>query len=876
MPKVPWQAAAPLNWRVPVHVLLATAVFLLIQATAVVGLRGTADPELYPADYTKFVPVNAAEDDAVINITAILGLFPSSNERFASLINVGGPFILLGRRVMLLAGKLGLVQIFDDPAMYISYPEQYRRIWVAFGIYKLLLFLPWFPLVVYWLGRNHLSPRAGPIATWLLAAAPFVTAFEVRLKTDSPALIAGLFALLFLFQYHKDNRAKTLCLASALLGLSLSMKFLMIPALVLLLVAIIRNWIVADACRGELAKRLALCGACFLAVFVAANPRVISGMEHYLADLSTSRAFVSFAFGGESPGLFRSLWGHARHFDVFLGGWFGFLAPVVLIYQVVTLAIRRNFFTPTGQLTVFVALNVAYLAVVAYPLLWTTYFFYQPAIIALLLTADACGRVLGRARARSAASFILGSGLLAGMIALTFMQDLDVLRFVRSSSNRQLSHAFLKRVARPGDSVGIPINPGTEIFSGYFGVDPFVYRLCEVGVHGEYLHDASPDWLLMDFPEFRPYAAPDTGYAPVALFTAGEKLPHWRNNLYQETAYGVFVRDNDETHSSSTSSASFRDDTLFGLGEFIRKDAEPAFSILQFQALPLRPQSIELLRKAGDTILPLPTQAFAKGVRDGSSPLAYVHQVDRLTLAFWGIKYILTKTGDSTFSGETLASGHYDLEPAGDLPGGITAYRNGDYRGMALFLADARAEEARTLAPRPFLGWLKPLKDWGVLYDRAQIVKAKVSALEIRICLDSDGPVDILLKGGAYRRSFLTGKGTHELIATYEAGDGSEDVGYELHPAVPGTRFSLKSIVTKPLRIGQEGRVAVATSDPHASFARVWCDTPGRVVFAQPFLPDFWRADVDGRSVKVRPGPANTVSVDVPTGPHLVSIMSEN
>ena len=207
---------------------------------AVLGLRGVAAPEVYPADFSKYVPLNTVDDDAVINITAVLNLFPSSQDRYTSLINIGGPFLVLGRGIMSLAEYIGIIHIFDEPSLYISYPGEYQRIWIVFGIYKLFLFLWLFPIVVYWVGRNHLSPRAGGIAAWMIVAIPFVTAFDARMKADSPAIITGMFTLLFLFQYAKDRHNRTLAIASGLLGLSLSIKFLMIPSGALLLAVIIQ------------------------------------------------------------------------------------------------------------------------------------------------------------------------------------------------------------------------------------------------------------------------------------------------------------------------------------------------------------------------------------------------------------------------------------------------------------------------------------------------------------------------------------------------------------------------------------------------------------------------------------------------------------
>ena len=511
--------------------------------------------------------------------------------------------------------------------------------------------------------------------------------------------------------------------------------------------------------------------------------------------------------------------------------------------------------------------NVGYLAIVAYPLLSTSYFFYLPSVLILLLASDAVGRILECAHTNGKRYFVPATGILAVFIGMTFTQNLEVLRYLRSPTNRQMAHTYLKSFAHVGDSVGIPRYPDNETFSGEFGVDPFMYRLCKVGLKGELLGDVAPDWLLWSFPESASPTPVSPDYSQVALFNDGLTLPRWRNNLYQESLYAVFTHE-----QKSSPHPLLQPNLLYELGEFVRKDPQSSFGVLQFQALPLLPQSLDLFRKAGGTVLPLPTQAFARGVRDRSSPLAYVHQVDRFTLVFWGVKYILAKTGDPVFSSETLASHRFNLERVHTLPDGVEVFHNKDYQGQALFLAAVRPEETRTIEPPPYRGWLNPPKNWGTLYSRADMASVGASALEVNLKIKASGPVDILLKGGTYRRSLLAGKGSTEIIASYETGDGPEDIGYEIHPAAAGTNFTIRQIVVRPLRLTQ-GRLRHIESTPQYSFATVKSDTPGNVVFAQPFIDGFWRASVDGSPAALHRGPANTVAVEAPAGDHLVSIV---
>ena len=861
-----------LCWRVPVHVWAAVVFFLCLQTVATLNLRGPADPELYLLDATKHVPVNTYEDDGAINVAAALDLIPRS-DRFSYLINIGGPFLLGGRAVLHAADALGLVQCFDDPWLYVIFPDAYRRVWTVFGLYKLIVWMPWLPLSLFWLARNHLGKKAGGIAAWLLAVMPFATGFEPRLKADAPAIAAGLLALLFFFQYVRDGRRGRLYAGSALIGVSLSIKLLMAPALAVWALVVWAHWRKEGGSFKAPLRALFLSGVVAFAAFLAANPLVVPGAASFFKELFGSKVFMKLSTAPVSQGMFSVLWGRMGQFGVFFGAWLGAMVAPALAFQLVRVVRRRMLFDPPGLLLVFFATNAVYLYIVAPSALAVmTYYFYQPVLIALVLTADALAVGLGAlGRVRPRLSW-LAAALMIVLLGMALRDNLAVLACMTEPTNRQRAHAFLAGEAKTGDTVGIPIEPDAETFSRAFGVDPFRFRLRKVGKDAGLLEEKRPDWLLLTRPDAaRPWPDP-AGYLTAARFEAGMDLPQERFDLYQETPYAVYAAE--KAGQGRAKAAGDKEDILFALGQFVRADSEPSFNVLQCQALPLRPISLDLFRKSGRTLLSDATASFTTSVRDASSPLAYVHQADRLTLAFWGIKYVLARDDDVAFAKETLDSGRFALEPAGTLPGGVTIYRDHDYLGQAFFLADAGEGEMRRKAPRPFLSWLRPLQPFGSLYSREDLGRAGVKVLAVTMRVKSDGPVDVILKGGASRRSLLAGAGTHVLIAPYEVGDGPEDVGYELHPAKPGVRFSLEEIKAEPLRVGEGGTVKGGSVSPAASFAPVVAERPGRVAFALPYVPGLWRATVDGREVWALPGPAGTVTVPVPSGFSFVALFA--
>ena len=96
----------------------------------------------------------------------------------------------VGRALASLAGKAGIIKVFQDPWLYLAYPEEILRVWHAYGLYK-LFFLAWLPIVVWWIGNNFLTRASGLLAVVIFAAMPFLPAFEQRMKPDGVAILFG-------------------------------------------------------------------------------------------------------------------------------------------------------------------------------------------------------------------------------------------------------------------------------------------------------------------------------------------------------------------------------------------------------------------------------------------------------------------------------------------------------------------------------------------------------------------------------------------------------------------------------------------------------------------------------------------------------------
>ncbi|MFP5238480.1 MAG: hypothetical protein ACLGQW_01490, partial [Acidobacteriota bacterium] len=199
--------------RPPVAVLLAVFLLLAAQLTAITGLRGAADPEGYPLNTSKPLRVNTFEDDGVIGLRAALGYSTLHEDRFSYLFGVGGPVLHAARPVMAALDRLGLITRFEDPSLYLLYPQELERAYKAFAVYQLLAFTMWLPLAGWLLLSRHVSRPAGVWAAWLLALTPFLTGFETRLKPDSAALLMGILSLHFALNHFRDGGRRNLLAA---------------------------------------------------------------------------------------------------------------------------------------------------------------------------------------------------------------------------------------------------------------------------------------------------------------------------------------------------------------------------------------------------------------------------------------------------------------------------------------------------------------------------------------------------------------------------------------------------------------------------------------------------------------------------------------
>ena len=220
--------ASGLDYSIPKAVWIVFAAFVLIQLASIFTLRGVADPQGYVFNASKPVAVNVYEDDGTQSIAAVLGYFSHSEGWFATFFNIGGPMLHVGRALASLAGKAGIIKVFQDPWLYVAYPEEILRVWHAYGLYK-LFFLAWLPIVVWWIGNNFLTRASGLLAVVIFAAMPFLPAFEQRMKPDGVAILFGSLSLLYQLAHLRYGRISSFYLAAALLGVSFSIKTIMLP-----------------------------------------------------------------------------------------------------------------------------------------------------------------------------------------------------------------------------------------------------------------------------------------------------------------------------------------------------------------------------------------------------------------------------------------------------------------------------------------------------------------------------------------------------------------------------------------------------------------------------------------------------------------------
>jgi len=849
-----------------------TLVFFFVNLAAVFHLRGVADAEGYGLNTSRLIPVNTYEDDGSINLHASLGYSRLHEGKFSYYFNIGGPFLHLGTAVMGIGVELGLLKRFESPRLYWNYPEELLRAWKFFGLYKLFGFLMFLPVVVYWVGNNHLSRNAGIVATVLVAVMPFIPGFEQRMKVDSPALVLGLLSLLFQIQYSKWGRDSHLYVAAGILGVSLSMKFLMLPAAI----TIVLTCFLGARARGQsilgaaAIRRLASVVGLCVVVFFAANPRFLAGIGVMVADYNKSISQVVPTTGLFD--MFDALWYRLTHFGPLLGWSVNLIILPVLLICMLRASLRtdRNR-TALGFLLLFFWLDLFYLYafVGSAGLRDITYYFYAASTVLCLLGAAAFDQLLAWAGKLGKPGIFVSWAVGCVIVAGAGHQQWNTLEALFAPSNRQQALSWIDENLAPGTSVGVPLGLGGVPVNAQYRVNPFSHLVVPVGADEQLLQMLSPDTLLHMEAHAKAKRPIYPGYGLVAEFSRGADLSaNAIRNLYQEEAYQVF-RVNRPRTSELPESLELR------LGNFVRDDQEPEFNILQFQALPFFPISMELFRKSRGSVVPQDIHAFGRSVRTDAS-LTYVHQIDPVCLTLWGVKYLLAKTGSgSSIQAEVLDSGLYGFRPSwtwNSQGNGsqVTCFENQGYLGQAFFVPDGQALYSKTRPGSPLFRNRGGILLHGVLVAEGKMPKSDLSAVEIVMNIETDQPLDCIVSGGARKQSVLVGKGYHEMRIAYQAGQG--ELRYEINPAGPVKgEVSITRLEVRPLAIQADPVIEARTVTSRQAFARVNSGNAGRVVFALPWH-GYWEAEVDGESVRPMKGPGNTVAVPVPDGEHFVSL----
>jgi len=565
------------------------------------------------------------------------------------------------------------------------------------------------------------------------------------------------------------------------------------------------------------------------------------------------------AAGGPGAGL-GVLLAKISNLDVFFGPLLRWAYAPMLACTAGYWAWKRFPATAWSVLLVSCLLQVAYMLVVSgAAFTQITYYHFTSATLGLMLLACGLDRLQGLAESKGLWPGRLACVALACAVFLPLARtDLRALAFVTSPTNRQLCHAWIAGNIPTGSHIGIGMPSGSQPVNEHLRIDPFRYQVSPVGRNLDLLASTKPAFLVLHESDDSAPARAISDYALVADFDHGRELPRDQIGMFQDEIFRVYARVADSRPATGPA----RDEEA--LGALVRDDPQPGFGVLQYQALRFHPISMTLMRKQEGGLMPFPTSAFASAVRHESSPPAYVHHLGPATLALWGVKYVWAKQ-DGAFHENTLAVG-YPLAPAPLLasrPGntdGPALFRNLGYRGQALFAPDEPWQETR--AARGLLR-IRPLPGAGALID---VPGARV--VEARLELEADTPVDVILKNGSARQSFLTGPGRAILRIPF---DGGGAVEYEANPARSGGSVRVLAVAARALILQAEPVVSRASADPLACFAQVDAPTPGRVFFAMPWHNN-WEAQVDQSPVPLEPGPAGVVAVPVPAGTHFVTL----
>ncbi|MFZ5426241.1 MAG: hypothetical protein ACOZEN_04665 [Thermodesulfobacteriota bacterium] len=855
--------AAPgktLDWTVPKGAAAAALVFLAVNLAALAGLRGVADPEGFILNTSHIVPVNSHEDDGQINIAAMLGFLEPGSSKFGYYFNIGGPFLHIASGAAAAADALGLVKRFDQPALYWLYPEELKRAWTFFGAVK-LCFVVWLPVAAYWFGNNHLSRRAGLIGAWLVCAMPFLPGFEQRMKVDSVAILAGLVSLTLALAYARWGGRSRMVMAASTLAVSLSMKFVMLPAAPVVLACALAGW---RAEGGRFFSRRFLAwisgtGLLALAVFFLANPRFIPGLILLARDYGTSMS--SFHAAPVKYGLAEALLARLTSLGTLAGRWMDWAAiPVLFLTALACLAGRRPWRAGAAALAAFFVLDVAFVFVFAGVgmALEYTYYFFAAALAACMMTAFILDRLAAGATRLGTLPALAALLLPLALAAWSFGEQARVLEYVTSPTNRQQALEWLSANVPPGATVAVPLPPAGSPLNTLYWVDPFRYRVVPAGKALELAGGLEPAFVLRVLDGKAGQSELPPGYEQAAVFERGEGLSgSGRRDMFQDEAYQVLRR----LGAGPPDQADTPEHRIF---QFAEADPEPVFNLMTWKSTSLYPISLEMFRKWDDRVTPFPIRAFASSIREGGV-LNYVHQIPPECLTLWGVKYLLAPGPDGgALRTEPLASGRYPLTPAGWAGAGKdgpSLYRNTGYLGQAMFIPRSAPLDTRQASPSPFFPGRGRLPLYGDLATAAG--PDGPSIVEVSFALETDQPVDMILSDGHSKQSVVAGPGYHATSLPFRL--GPKGVRYEINPVSAPARVILHHIEVRPMDLVGPPTVQAADPSPRRATARVDVPASGRVVFALPWHR-YWQAEVDGKPARALRGPGNTVAVEVPQG----------
>lgn len=855
----------PLVWVVIVFVLA-------VQLMAIGKVRGVGDGEGYLLNTSRIFSLNTYEDDGSANLALALGQGKNLPRYLPYGIDIGGPYIYLGRFVLLVAERLGLVTLFSDPSLYLLYPDAYRTVWKTFAVYKAVL-LMLVPLVLYWLCTNFFTKLSGIFAVLIFAAMPFVPGFEVRLKVDVLAVAVGLLSVMHQIQFLRTRQPRYCIFAAAWLGLSLSMKLILITTGLTLICFLVY-------CSIKCAQRLRYflrvgtqAAIVFLTVYVLANPMVIPGWYVYFTSIAKHLGENS----NSSIGTLHALWLRWSSFDIFFGPVFLWLIPPVLVFSIyLTCRFKENraFF---GTLLSLLILQTIYFSLsFRGALANTTYYYYSHAILLIPLMASCFAWLRIRVLKMIPSIAFVVIPLFCAALFFSFKSQVAVLQYLTSRTDRQNFLHWIDNNLVPGASIGVPVERFSNVIDSLIRVDPFRYRVVPVGKDASLAAQYLPDYILWvrPSPVAKALALPE--YDLAACFNAGSELPHNRYDLYQEEVFELYARKS----SLPQKSPSFSPWNLeYDIGRFLRRDMEQQFNIMQFQGMHFYPISLDLFRKTQQTIVPFPTQAFAGAVRYRTSPLTYVHQADPLCLPLWGVKYVVADMRpESAFLTHTLGRSGKRFEFMQQFeatfegqPRKIGIFKNIDYLGQVFFAPESLPRERNTLQRTHGRFLERPLKTYGTLYPQEFLLAGNVTAIEVRLVIETDTTVDVLIKSSGHTQSYLIGPGYHDVLLPYTVANSDGSIDYEINTTADSGNIIVHALSASPLRLQKLPNVDSCAIDSRQAFVHFTNFDSGRVFFALPFHK-YWVAEVDGQRVQVTPGPAGCVAIPVMAGEHFIAL----